>query len=476
MKIKIEKKVKSKKGLLVVPISKKKLASPPAFIKKFLKTRVNNKEFKGKKGETLSTYLGNQKILIIGTGKSASIRSTKELGGKIGKHAKSTKSEEISLMLPENLHNFAQSLLEGLLMSQYEEGNLKSKKKKGYCLEKLHIITDKKSLEKDLKKAQIISEGVKYTKDLVNKPSNLIDAAYLAHEAKRIAKENKYKVAILTQKQLEKEGWGLLLAVNQGSEKEAKCLVLQYDGAINKREKPAVIIGKGIVFDTGGYNLKPTNYIETMQQDMAGGAVVLGLFEILKKLHVRKNVIGIIPVAENLIGKNAYRPSDIIQALSGLTVEITNTDAEGRLVLADAITYATKFKPASIITIATLTGAVGVALGDRYAGLISNDIPLRSALQKAGSETDELAWPLPLHHDYKKKIDSKVADIKNYDLGSGRYGGCSKAAAFLERFVEKNKWCHVDIGGTAFSEDPKAYQGKGATAHGLQLLLKFLES
>jgi len=212
-----------------------------------------------------------------------------------------------------------------------------------------------------------------------------------------------------------------------------------------------------------------------MHQDMAGCATVLGIFSVLKKLGIKRNVIGIAPIAENLISDKAYRPSDIIKMYSGKTVEITNTDAEGRLVLADAITYATEFEPESIITIATLTGAVGVALGNRYAGLIGNDIPLRKALEKAGREVDDLGWPLPLPSDYKKKMDSKIADMRNADLGSSREAGSSKGAAFLERFVGKNKWCHIDIGGTAYTDDPKDYEGLGATGHSVRMLLNYLD-
>jgi leucyl aminopeptidase len=270
-------------------------------------------------------------------------------------------------------------------------------------------------------------------------------------------------------------GWGGLLAVNRGSKKEAKCIILESDGAKNKREKPITIIGKGIVFDTGGYNLKPTNFIETMHQDKAGACTVLGLFAVLKKLGIKKNIIGIIPIAENLISAEAFRPADIVKMFSGLTVEITNTDAEGRLILADGITYATKLKPDSIITIATLTGAVAVALGDRYSGLLGNNLKLRKDLRKAGREVNDLAWPLPLHRDHKKKMDSRIADIRNADLGTAKFAGASKGAAFLERFVEKFPWCHIDIGGTAYTEDPKEYEQKGATAAGLRLLLRFLE-
>lgn len=489
MKIKIQKKIKSSKGLLVVPVFKENLktlsATCPTVIKKFIQQIYKNKDFNTKSGTIASTYaLAKglpEKVSVIGAGsnKKFNLRSAKELGGKIGKHAKKIKASQLTILLTPEIIENAQCFLEGILMSQYEVDKMKSKKKKEeeYKLTKLEIVVEKKdkTLSEALEKALIISEGVEYVKDLVNMPSNVIDVAYFGKEAKTIAQKNKYKLKIISNKELKKLKWGALLAVNQGSKKEASCIALQYDGAKDKKEKPIVLIGKGVIFDTGGYNLKPTHHIETMHQDMAGGAVVLGIFEILKKLKIKKNIIGLIPIAENLISASAYRPSDIITSYSGLTIEITNTDAEGRLILADAITYGTKFKPESIITIATLTGAVAAALGDRYSGLIGNDRNLKKALQKAGKKTDDLGWPLPIHPDYKKKIDSKVADIRNYDIGTGRYAGASKAAAFLERFVDKNKWCHIDIGGTAFTKDPKEYQTRGATAQGLEMLVKYLQ-
>jgi leucyl aminopeptidase len=474
---------------LVVPVFKetiKKLPSNyPNLVKDFIKIAYKNKDLKLSRGATISTYNLHkglpEKILVIalGSAKNLSLRTAKEAGGKVGKYAKGSKASEISIFMPKEVAAQAQHFIEGMLMAQYEDNKMKSKKNKKdvYELKSIEVIGEKdKALTEALDRAMIISSGAEYVKDLVNLPSNVIDAPLMIKEAKRIAKANKYKLKVITQKELKKMKWGALLAVNQGSKKEAACIALQYDGAKNKKEKPVIIVGKGMIFDTGGYNLKPTHHIETMQQDMAGGAVVLGVFEALKKLKIKKNVVGVIPVAENLVSAEAYRPSDIIKSFSGQTIEITNTDAEGRLILADGITYGTKFKPEAIITIATLTGAVAVATGDRYSGIIGNNSKLRSDLRKAGEETDDLGWELPIHRDFRKKMKSKVADLTNYDMGSGRYAGASKAAAFLENFVEKNKWSHIDIGGTAYTTDPKEYQTKGATASGLEMLLKFLEN
>ncbi|MFC1616569.1 M17 family metallopeptidase, partial [Patescibacteria group bacterium] len=423
----------------------------------------------------------SSKILLyhMGSIKKYSSKKARIVGANFGKIAQKNKVIELNITILEEMNEFLQELLEGILLTQYKPDKFKTKKKKTEKneLERINLIAEKKTKKfgKAIEKADLIAIGVDYIKDLVNKPSNVIDGEYLAGEARRIAKSNRYKVLDLKEKDLKKMKWGGLLAVNQGAEKEAKCIILEHNGG-PKKERPIVIVGKGVIFDSGGYNIKPTKYIETMHQDMGGAAIVMGLFEVMKDLGIKKNVIGVMPIAENLVSDRAYRPSDVITMYSGKTVEITNTDAEGRLILADAMTYAAKFKPESIITIATLTGAVSVATGCRYSGLIGNDIKLRRSLQKAGKKVDDLGWPLPLHQDYKKKMNSEIADIRNCDIGSSSDAGSSKGAAFLERFIEKNKWCHIDIGGTAFTSDPKPYQTKGATAHGFRMLLEYLSS
>lgn len=490
MKIQTQKKIISKKGMLVTPIFVENLKKLPGNFPKeaaqFISHWVNEKEFKAEKRETIYTHLQSKdlphKLLVIGLGKAEKFnaKTAREIGAKIVKMAKTHKSKEVTLVLVDKMLPHIEELLEGVNFAQYEFDLFKTSKKENSLhktIQTLDLVTDKKvDLESAVTKASLLCEGMNFAKDLINSPSNHVDASYLSNEAMKIAKENGYGVEIFGKKELVKMGWGGLLAVNQGSNKEPKCAVLKYFGAADKNEKPIILIGKGVIFDTGGYNLKPSNHIETMHQDMAGAATVLGIFKILKKLGIKKNVFGVTPMAENLVSAEAYRPSDIIRMYSGKTVEITNTDAEGRLILADAITYSTKQNPEAIITIATLTGAVAVALGDRYAGLLSNNVKLRNSLQKAGREACDLGWPLPLHPDFKMKMKSDVADIRNCDLGTQRYAGSSKGAAFLERFVEGKKWCHIDIGGTAFTVDPLEYQTKGATGHGFRMLVRYLEN
>lgn len=471
MKINIQKTLKSKAELLILPVFKDKKL--PEEFQKF-----TTKEFKGEEGQTIQTQIDIKgypsRLLVLGMGEKASLQ---KFAGKAGKFAKAEKLENLAIQIPEEMSDDISRIYELLLMSQYEYTKYKTKEKKSppaYKLKAITFITSKteKTLKKSLKEAEVRAEASALTKDLINSPSNYVDAAYMAKEARKIARENGYKIAVLTEKELKKMKWGGLLSVNQGSKKPAQVVVLEYKGG-KRKEKPIAIVGKGILFDAGGLNLKPTNYIETMHQDMGGAGTVFGVFKALKKLGIKKNVLGIIPLAENLVSADSYKPSDIITMLNGKTCEITNTDAEGRLILADGITYATKLKAAEIITIATLTGAVEIALGNRYAGLITNKDELADKMREAGEKVGELAWQLPLHDDYRKKLDSEIADLTNCDI-TERGAGTAKGGAFLEKFVEDTPWCHIDIGGVAFTKAPQDHQQKGATSHGMGMLLEYL--
>ncbi len=495
MKIYLEKSIKDHEGILILPVfendtvKKKTLSTKlddfydkhlPTELKKLIIESVKKKEFEPKFGEMLFTYHKSKKfpdkILFVGAGEidKFDTHKSRRLTGKIAKYLKSKKLTLATLMLPEKMQNDIPDILEAFHISLYEVAKHKSKTE-NFEMKSLTFVSDNfpKNLKPLLKKAELLAEATSFTKDLVNAPSNVLDSVTFAVEAKKIAKDNDLSIAVFGEKELKKMGWGGLLAVNKGSSKPPRVVVMTYEGAPSK-EKPIVLIGKGLIFDAGGYKLKPTNYIETMHQDMSGAATVLGVMKVLKNLGIKKNVIGIMPLAENLISGDAYKPSDIIKMYSGKTVEITNTDAEGRIVLADAITYATKLKPQTIITIATLTGAVAIALGNRYAGIVSNTLDLVNRLMKAGETVGELMWELPLHEDYRSALDSDIADIKNADT-SEREAGTAKGAAFLEAFFEDFPWAHIDIGGTAFTSKPQEHQSKGATAHGLRALVKFLE-
>lgn len=489
MKIQFNKKVGLSKGLLVVPVFQEELKKLPknfeGFVKNFINKAITLEEFKASFGEIFFNHLEEknfpEKLLIIGAGSSAKFDSNKArvFGAKVAKFTKQFKSEELSLLMLPELEQFIEELTEGLLLVQYDTGKLKVKSKKSILsLKTIEFVTENNSKNLDAKasKAQSISEAVSMVKDLVNSPSNIVTIDFMAKTAKKIADENKYKVTVLGLKEFTKMHWGGVLAVNQGSNTEPRCVVMEYSGASDPKEKPIVLIGKGVIFDTGGYNIKMSGSIETMHQDMAGAAAVYGVMSLLKKLSIKRNVVAITPIVENLVSATAYRPSDILTMLSGHTVEITNTDGEGRLILADAITYGQRFDPKYMLSIATLTGAVSVALGDRYAGILGNTTKLHDMLSEAGKQVDELVWSLPIHPDFKRKLNSTVADLKNRDPATFRLAGTAKGAAFLSNFYGKQEWCHIDIGGTAFTSDPQEFQTMGATAHGLRLLLRFIEN
>ncbi len=483
MKLKIAKKI-SAENFLVLPLYKEDCSKFPKDLGKnlqlFISKIIREKKFSGKRKEIFSIHLHAtglpEKLLLIGLGRRANFKSAlgREIGAIISKQAHALRASSVEILLPKELADSSQSFFEGVLLGGYKFEKYKTKKPndKRLSIENLTVISQSKTLVKDFNSAELICAAVTYCRDMVNSPSHDVDPEYIATEAKKIAKENNYKITVFGKKELVKQGWGGLLAVNRGSEKEARAIILEYRGDKNRKAKPIVLVGKGITFDTGGYNLKPSSGIENMHLDMAGAASVLSVFKLLKKFSIKKNVVGIIVTTENMVNENAYRPSDIIKMLSGKTVEITNTDAEGRLVLADGLTYGQRYNPKYMITIATLTGAVSIALGDRYTGLVSNDKKLVSILQKAGRATDDLVWPLPIHSDYRKRYESRVADFKNHD--SSRQAGTIMGGIFLEKFVGKNSLAHLDIAATSFTDNPKEYETKGGTGSSIRLLLEFL--
>ena len=308
--------------------------------------------------------------------------------------------------------------------------------------------------------------GQHYAKDLANHPGNICTPTYLAEQAQKLAQAHDLKIEILEEKDMKQLGMGSLLAVAQGSAEPAKLIVLHYQGTAAD-QPPHVLVGKGITFDTGGISLKPAAAMDEMKFDMSGAASVLGTMQALTVLRPAINVIGIVAAAENMPGSKATRPGDIVTSMSGKTIEILNTDAEGRLVLCDALTYAERFHPASIVDIATLTGACVVALGTYRSGLFSNDTELRDQLQAIAEQHDDLVWLLPMDTHYQKQLKSTFADMGN--IGGKREAGAVTAACFLASFMEKQKWAHLDVAGTAWSGDDKK-----ATGRPVPLLLNYL--
>jgi leucyl aminopeptidase len=320
--------------------------------------------------------------------------------------------------------------------------------------------------ETALKRGQAIAAGVALAKDLGNLPGNVCTPTYLAEQAQTLAKNHKFKCEVLSQKELEKLGMGSFLSVAKGSRQPPKLIVMQHNGG-KKGDKPVALVGKGITFDAGGISLKPAAEMDEMKYDMCGAASVLGAFRAAAELKLPINLVGIIPTCENLPDGDANKPGDIVTSMSGQTIEILNTDAEGRLILCDALTYVERFEPAAVIDIATLTGACVIALGHHASGLFSNQDKLAREIEQAANTSRDRVWRMPLWDDYQPQLDSNFADIANI---GGRAGGSITAACFLSRFTQKYDWAHLDIAGTAW----KSGKEKGGTGRPVPLLVHFL--
>jgi len=331
------------------------------------------------------------------------------------------------------------------------------------------ISSHKESIQKEYKYYDAIKEGIFLSRDLVSEPPNVLNPKKYTEEIKKLSKLG-LKVEILNEAKLKKLGMNSLLGVGQGSENETFLVVIRWNGAKNSFGKPLAFVGKGVCFDTGGISLKPPRFMEEMKYDMGGSAVVVGLMKSLALRKAKVNVVGVVGLVENMPDGNAQRPGDIVKSYSGKTIEILNTDAEGRLVLADALTYTEeKFKPKFIIDLATLTGAIIIALGEEYAGLFSNNDKLSENIFKASENVNEKVWRLPLHKNYDKLIDSPIADIQNINYAGG--AGSITAAQFLQRFIlNKTPWAHLDIAGMAFSKKAANLNPGGATGFGVRLL------
>ena len=371
-----------------------------------------------------------------------------------------------------NQKSFIGYFLHGLKLKSYQFKKYKSKKEKRLIT--VNILGRGSDLSNSSQlKFKALEQGTFYARDLVSEPGNIL---HPDEYAKRIRSLKKYglKINVYDQKKLKKLGMNALLGVGQGSIRGSYLVTMEWRGAKNT-SKPLAFIGKGVCFDTGGYSLKPAKFMEDMTYDMAGSAAVVGLMKNLALRKAKVNAVGVVGLVENMVSGNAQRPGDIVKSYSGKTIEILNTDAEGRLVLADAITFTEKkFKPKFMIDLATLTGAIIVSLGSEYAGLFSNNDKLSKELIDAGEKVEEKLWRMPLHKNFDKLIDSKNADMQNINYVGG--AGSTTAAQFLQRFVlNKTPWAHLDIAGMAFSKYAGALNSGGATGYGVRLLNKFIE-
>jgi len=370
------------------------------------------------------------------------------------------------------IKNFLGYFLHGIKLKSYEFNTYKSKKNKKTV--SINVIGNKNRISsQDQSRFKALEEGTFFARDLVSEPGNIL---HPDEYARRINSLKKFglKINVYDEKKLKKIGMNALLGVGQGSIRGSYLVTMEWNGA-KDNSKPLAFVGKGVCFDTGGISLKPAKFMEDMTYDMAGSATVVGLMKNLALRKARINAVGVVGLVENMPGGNAQRPGDIVKSYSGKTIEILNTDAEGRLVLADALTFTEKkFKPKFMVDLATLTGAIIVSLGSEYAGLFSNDDKLSNQLIKAGDKVDEKLWRMPLHKNFDKLIDSKNADMQNINYVGG--AGSTTAAQFLQRFIlNKTPWAHLDIAGMAFSKYGGALNSGGATGYGVRLLNKLIE-
>lgn len=435
-------------------------------------------DFNAKKNETAVYHEKNIRYIAVGLGakKEISPESIRCAASTALKALKAKEATDASLYMPEKTeltpNQIAKHITEGLVLTDYNFNKYKSDKKNKKII-KIDIIS-KNKIQKTIKETKTICDCVKYSRDLVNDNASEIIPSKLASEARKIAQKNKLKIKILTEKEIKKEKLGLLQAVGQGSPFPPRLIIIEYKG--NKKSKTTTaIVGKGITFDSGGLNLKPGRSIIDMRSDMAGAAAVLGVIKAASELKLKTNIIAVVSAAYNAIGSNAYIPGDIYKSYNGKTVEIKNTDAEGRLVLADAISYTIKkHKPSQIIDLATLTGAICVTFSDICAGLVSNNDKLSDNLLASAKNTHERLWRLPLYDEFKDALKGDLADLRNISNIDG--GGSITAGAFLEAFTENTPWAHLDIAGTAFSSKPNAYNPKNATGYGVRLLIDYFEN
>jgi len=429
-----------------------------------------------------STGKTTQRILLAGIGKKEKFTNDtiRYVSGKIAQKARELKLKEFSIIAPpssiiEPVLSVSQ-IVEGCKMSLYKFEKYKSKKENN--IPDLTILVSKsEKISKAIKIADIVSNGAVYTKNIANLPPNECIPATLANLAKTISKKNNMRCTIISKNELKKKGFGGITAVGQGSKNEPKLIILEYNHN-SRNEKPIVLVGKAVTFDTGGISLKPSEKMDEMKFDKCGGCTVIGIMKAVSELKLSINLVGIIPSVENMPSGESYRPGDIVKLYSGKTAEILNTDAEGRLILADALSYGEKqYSPKTIIDFATLTGACIIALGTNIAGMVSNNDKLAQKILESSKRTTEEIWELPLNDDYMDMIKSDVADMKN--VGIGRAAGTITAAAFLRNAIENTPWAHIDIAGVAWTQvatKDKPYNPKGATGFGVRLILDYLQN
>ena len=451
-------------------------------VEESLERAVATGDYKGKKDETLLVYGAGkaQRILLVGVGKAAEItRSAVRRAAAIAaRRARSLGTKTLALAIAKEARGglgtaeLVQVAIEGIAQGGWQFLELKKQpddpKPELESVELVVDASDKDEAEAGRRIGDAIAAGYLLTRNLQMQPGNVATPTHLGELARKLGTAHGFSVTVLDKAQIKKEGMGALLAVAQGSAEEPRFIVLEYNGGSGA---PVVLIGKGVTFDSGGISIKPAANMEDMKFDKSGATAVLGAFEVLGRLKPKINVVGLIPATENLPSGTAVKPGDVVKSHYGKTIEIINTDAEGRLILCDALSYARRFKPAAVIDAATLTGAVVIALGHHAIGMLGNEETLLAEVRDAGERAGERCWPLPLWDEYRDLLKSDVADVKN---SGGRAAGTIAGAWFLREFVDGFPWVHLDIAGTAYLESEGAAHAKGPTAIGVRLFTEFL--
>ncbi len=450
---------------------------------------TRSKEFTGAKGEFLLLHGGPEtvaeRILLVGLGKEAeaSLKILRQITSSTAQYLAKKQLGSFLLDFAQiplkktDLAERVQAVAEGLFLADYRYDRYLPEDKPGQpaALAQVGLLIADGNLaaaKEAVTAAEAVAHGVCFARDLVNAPGNLKSPEYLAMQAVAMAEQVGITAKLLDRRELERQGFGAMLGVAQGSVRDPYLIVLEYRGGEDS-EPPIALVGKGVVFDSGGISLKPGEKMDEMKMDMGGAAAVLGTMQAAAQLKLPINLVAVVPAVENMPSGTAIRPGDILTSLSGKTIEVLNTDAEGRLILADALTYVGRYQPRFVIDLATLTGACIIALGNQAAAVLGNHDGLIRKLLKAGERSGERFWQLPLWEEYAAQIKSDFADVKNI---GGRAAGTITAAAFLQVFADQYKWAHLDIAGMAWEEQGKAGQPKGGTGFGVRALVEYLRA
>ncbi len=452
--------------------------------KKQIQRFFENREFQGKAKQAVALpSFKKGKILLVGLGEKEkwNLRRLVLVARQIIVLAKQHKVKSLSLALEnlasagESSEKISQTMTENMVMADYTFTKYKQDKNGNFIVSQIIFLTSKlalSSVKQGAKIGEIVGKWVNYARDLGNTPGGEMTPSLLANKAEEVGRIGHIKVTVLSKKQIQANKMGAILGVAKGSSEEPKFIIMEYRGT-DKNQKPYVFVGKGVTFDSGGLHLKPVVGMEDMWLDMLGGAAVIAALGAIAELNLKINVVGLVPAVENMPGSASFRPGDLLKTMSGKTIEVLNTDAEGRIILADALTYAEKHKPQLVVDVATLTGACMVALGLRTSGLLTPDVKLENKLREAGERSGDYVWPLPLGEEFEEEIKGTFGDLQN--VGKTKFGDAISAAMFLYQFAKKYPWAHLDIAPTMKTVEGQ-YLSKGASGVGVRFLVEVVLS